>query len=151
MPAGWAATRHWRNWFRDNGRWVGIENAQPGDNMLQSWGRTANEPDHVEAVTGYWDGTYLPGTGFNTSSGIGSETTGAGVYRVRRKRWPIVAVYRPDWEKLVATYNMGVLVDKAAEIVDQLTEYADALLDLGYTADKAGVRKAQADLGLTVD
>lgn len=140
-PAGWTATWLWLAWFRDNNRWVGMENCQPGDISLQSWGRTKNEVDHGETVTGYYrksDDSY-PATGFNTATG--NASAGAGVQRTRRYRRQTVGIYRPDWEALVQTYN----AERIAEGVVDLTEIASSLKALDFPATVDGVRQYQQE------
>lgn len=151
-PAGWAATWLWRDWLRAKGLWVGLERAQPGDISMQSWGRTTNPTDHVELVTGKWNGSYYNCIGFNTvSQGTSGVTSGGGVWRVRRNRTALVAIYRPDWDALVKVYNASVAAEDIGKGIIDLTQYAQSLLDLGYPATEAGVKKFQKDEGLTED
>lgn len=145
-PAGWTATFLWINWFRQNNRWVGIDNCQSGDISLQSWGRTTKETDHVGLVTGRALGKDIyPGLEGNTSPG--STSAGAGVYRVVRPRWATVGVYRPDWAALVAIYNANV----AGDVIVDWTSIHRMLIALGYSANVTGLRNYQKARGLTVD
>lgn len=140
MPAGWAATWLWRDWLRSKGLWVGLERAQPGDISMQSWGRTSKPTDHVELVTGKWNGSYYNCIGFNTvSQGTSGVTSGGGVWRVRRNRTALVAIYRPDWDALVRTYNATVAAEDITEGIQDLTQYAEALAAFGFPATPAGV------------
>lgn len=145
-PAGWTATWLWRDWLRGQGRWVGIENCQPGDISMQYWGRTANPVDHVEVCTGRAISTNAyPTIGFNTATG--NASAGAGVQRATRYRAQTVGIYRPDWDAIVLVYN----TQKIAEGISDLTEYAGVLTTFGFTVDEAGVRDFQAWAKITVD
>lgn len=147
-PAGWTATWLWLGWLRNNNRWVGMERARKGSIIMESWGRTSHEVDHVEVASGPYrkSDDSVPGYGFNTATG--NSSAGAGVMRVRRYRRNIVGVYDPDWTALVMVYNAERAGEAILELTEEVIEYLELL---GYEGSVTGVRAFQGDHGLVVD